>query len=149
MIVFLECRRPRFHSWVRKICGRRDRLPTPVILGFPGGSAGKESACNVEDLGSIPGTGRSPGEGNSYPLQYSCLENSMDCIVHGVAKSWTQLSYFQFQEMTLIKKKLGLKSSLYHFFFVTFYGCFTLLCFDFFICKTELLRCISEDFCED
>jgi len=52
--------------------------------GFPGGSAGKESTCNAGDLGSIPGLGRYPGEGNSYPLQYSGLENSMDCIVHGV-----------------------------------------------------------------
>ena len=59
-----------------------------VSLGFPGGSVGKESACNVGDLGSISGLGRSPGEGNSYPLQYSGLENSLDCIVHGVAKSW-------------------------------------------------------------
>ena len=49
---------------------------------FPGGSAGKESSCNVGDLGSIPGLEKSPGEGNSYPLQYSGLENSMDCIVH-------------------------------------------------------------------
>ena len=48
------------------------------MLGFPGGSDGKESACNAEDLGSIPGSGRSPGEGNGNPLQYSCLENSMD-----------------------------------------------------------------------
>ena len=55
--------------------------------GFPGGSDDKESACNEGDLGSIPGLGRSPGEGNSYPLQYSGLENSMDCIVHGVTKS--------------------------------------------------------------
>ena len=55
-------------------------------MGFPGGSDGKESACNAGDLGSVPGLGRSPGEGNGYPLQY-CLENSMDCIVHGVAKS--------------------------------------------------------------
>ena len=62
---------------------RRDRLPTPVFLGLPGGSSSKESACNVGDLGSIPGLGRSPGEVNSYPLQYSGLENSMDCIVHG------------------------------------------------------------------
>ena len=46
--------------------------------GFPGGSEGKESACNAGDLGSIPGLGRSPGEGNGYPLQYSCLENSVD-----------------------------------------------------------------------
>ena len=84
-----------FNSWVRKIPWKRDRLPTPVFSGFPGGSAGKESACNVEDLCSIPGLGRSPGEGNSYPLHYSGLENSKDCIVHGVAKSQTQLSNFQ------------------------------------------------------
>ena len=62
--------------------------------GFPGGSDDKESACNARDLGSIPGLGRSPGEGNSYPLQYSGLENSMDCIVHGVAKSQTRLNDF-------------------------------------------------------
>ena len=57
--------------------------------GFPGSSAGKESACNVGDLGSIPGLGRSPGEGKGYPLQYCGLENSMDCIVHGVTESDT------------------------------------------------------------
>ena len=74
---------------------RRDRLPTPVLLGFPCGSAGKESACNTGDLGSIPGLGRFPGEGKGYPLQYSGLENSMDCIVHGVTKSRTRLSDFQ------------------------------------------------------
>ena len=62
--------------------------------GFPDSSAGKESACNAGVLGSIPGLGRSPGEGNRYPLQYSGLENSMDCIVHGVAKSRIQLSDF-------------------------------------------------------
>ena len=65
-----------------------------VYQGFPGGSASKESACNVGDLGLIPGLGRSPGEGNSYPLQYSGLENSMDSVVHEVAKSQTQLSGF-------------------------------------------------------
>ena len=58
------------------------------------GSAGKESACNAGDLGSIPGLGRSPGEGKDYPLQYSDLENSMDCIVHGDAKRGKQLSNF-------------------------------------------------------
>ena len=63
-----------------------------MATGFPCGSAGKESACNVGDLGLIPGLGRSPGEGHGYPLQYSGLENSMDCIVHGVAKSQTPLS---------------------------------------------------------
>ena len=65
-------------------------------MGFPGGSAGKESACNAGDLGSIPGLGRSPGKGNGYPLQYSGLENSMDYIVHGVTKSRTRLSDFHF-----------------------------------------------------
>ena len=59
-----------------------------LTLGFPGGSAGKESACNEGDLASVPGLGRSPVKGKGYPLQYSGLKNSMDCIVHGVAKSW-------------------------------------------------------------
>ena len=63
-------------------------------MGFPDGSACKESTCNVGDLGSIPGLGRSLGEGNGYPLQHSGLENSMDCIVYGVTKSWTRLSDF-------------------------------------------------------
>ena len=68
----------------------------PVFLGFPGGSLVKESACNVGDLGLISGLGRSPGGGNGYPLQYSGLENSMDCIDHGVAESRTRLSDFHF-----------------------------------------------------
>ena len=75
-----------FDSFVGRIPWRRDRLPTPVFLGFPWLSAGKESAYNAGDLGLIPGLGRSPGEGKGYPLQYSGLENSMD---HGVTKSWT------------------------------------------------------------
>ena len=66
---------PLFNFWVRKIPWRRDKLPTPVFLGFPGGSVGKESACNAGDLGSIPGLGRLPGGGHGNPLQYSCLEN--------------------------------------------------------------------------
>ena len=70
--------------------------PTPVFLDFPCGSAGKESVCNAGDLGSIPGLGRCPGEGNGYPLQYFGLENSMDCIVHGVTKSRMWLSNFHF-----------------------------------------------------
>ena len=61
----------------------------PLFLGFPAGSAGKESACHAGDLGLIPGLGISPGEGKGSPLQYSGLENSGDCIVHGVTKSWT------------------------------------------------------------
>ena len=75
LIAHLQHRRPQFDSWDGKICWRRDRLLTPVFLGFPGGSAGKESACNAGDLGSIIGLGRSPGEGKGYPLQYSGLEN--------------------------------------------------------------------------
>ena len=66
-------------------------------LSFPGGSGSKESTCNVRDQGSIPGLGRSPGEENGNPLQYSCLENSTNrggwwATVHGVTKSWTQLN---------------------------------------------------------
>ena len=56
------------------------------FTGFPGGSAGKESACNTGDLGSVPGLGRSLGQGNGYPLQYSGLENSMDCIFMGLQR---------------------------------------------------------------
>ena len=63
-------------------------------MGFPCGSAGKGSTCNAGDLGSIPGLGRSPGEGKGYPLQYSGLENSMDYTVHEVPKSQTRLSNF-------------------------------------------------------
>ena len=66
------------------------------IRSFPGGSAGNESACNDGDLGSIPVLGRSPGEGNGYPLQYYGLENSMDPIVHGVAKSQREVNDFHF-----------------------------------------------------
>ena len=84
----------RFNSWVRQTCWKRHRPPAPVFLGFPGGSAGKESSGNAGDLGSIRGLGRSPGEGNGYPLQYPGLENSMECIVHGVTMSWTRLSHF-------------------------------------------------------
>ena len=67
------------------------------MRGFPGNSDGKESTCSAGDLDSIPGSGRSPGEGNGYPLQYSFLENSTDrkawqATVYGVTKSWTQLS---------------------------------------------------------
>ena len=72
------------------------KLPGLGIMGFPDGSDGKESACNAGDPGLILESGRSPGEGNGNPLQYSCLENSMDreawwATVHGIAKSQTQL----------------------------------------------------------
>ena len=70
------------------------------------GSAGKESTCSVEDLGSIPGLGRSPGEGKGYPLQYSGLKNSMDYIVHGVAKSKTGLNNFHLHFHRILKENV-------------------------------------------
>ena len=73
--IHLQCRRLRFDFWIRKFPWRRDRLPTPVFLGFSGGSDGKESACSMGDLGLIPGLGRSPGGGHGNPLQYSSAEN--------------------------------------------------------------------------
>ena len=69
------------------------------FLGFSCGSAGKESVYNGGDLCSIPGLGRFPGEGNGSPLQYSGLENSMDCIVHEVTKSQTRMNDFHFQRV--------------------------------------------------
>ena len=94
--IHLQHRRPQFNFSVGKSHWRRDRLPTPVFLGFPWDSAGKEFACNAGDLDLIPGFGRSPGIGKGHPLQYSGLENSMDCVVPGVAKSLTQLRNFHF-----------------------------------------------------
>ena len=88
--VMLSNQRMRLMRWFRSNTNEIS------YQGFPGGSAGKELTCNVGDLGSIPGLGRSPGEGKGYPLQYSGLENSMDCIVHGVTKSWIWLSNFHF-----------------------------------------------------
>ena len=86
-------------------------------MGFPRGSAGKESACNAGDLGLMPGLGRSPGEGKGYQLQYSGLENSMDCIVHRVAKSRTRLrgSHFTCESPCLLiftRAELSIKQSL-------------------------------------
>ena len=79
-------------KWQQCIQNAREGIRNATLyelLGFPCGSVGKESACNAGDPSSIPGSGRSPGEGNCYPLQYSGLENSMDCIVHGVPESDT------------------------------------------------------------
>ena len=86
---------------MRKCCQyyqRKKKYLSIILFTVPGGSDGKESACNARDPGLIPGLGRSPGEGNGNPLQYSCLENPIDggawwAAVHGVAKSWTRLSY--------------------------------------------------------
>ena len=88
-------------------------------MGFPGGSDGKESACDAGGLGLIPGWGRSPGEGNGYPLQYSCLENSMyrgawEAIVHGVASQICNYTFIGFMETIVIIPLLfafGIKNS--------------------------------------
>ena len=84
---------------------RKDRLLPPVFLGFPCGSAGQEATWNAGDLGSIPGLGRSSGEGKGYPLQYSGLKNSTNCIVHGVAESDTTewLSNIHFSHLELVE----------------------------------------------
>ena len=76
--IHLQCRRPQFDSWVTQIPWRRDRLPTPVFLGFPGDSEDKESACKAGDLGSIPGLGRSSRGGHGNPLRILAWRISMD-----------------------------------------------------------------------
>ena len=84
-------------AWQATVCGvsksQTQLSDFHFHLDFPGGSAGKESTCKEGDLASIPGLGRSPGGGNSYPLQYSGLENSTDCIVYGVATEPPTLSF--------------------------------------------------------
>ena len=82
-----------------------------TFYGLPRGSAGKESAYNAGDLALIPGLGRCPGEGKGYPLQHSGLENSMDCIVHGVAKSWTQRSDFHFTNILYVLSNIFINST--------------------------------------
>ena len=105
------------HNWLPKryLCKFSLSLNLKHIstLSFPGGSEDKASACNAGDQGSTPGMGRSPGEGNSNPLQYSCLENPMDrgawqATVHGVAKSQTRLS--NFTSLSTIGKLRGMIS---------------------------------------
>ena len=88
----LKCREWTFRHRVGQTESSTDICSTCSTWGFPGGSAGKESACNARDPGSIPGLGRSPGEGHGNPLQYSCLENPMDrgvwqATVNAVPKS--------------------------------------------------------------
>ena len=86
----LQCRRPRFDSWAGKIFCRRDRLPIPGFSGLPGRSDIKESTYNVGDPSLIPGSGRSPGEGNGHPLQYSWLEKPM-----AIGAWWASVHGFQ------------------------------------------------------
>ena len=99
---------PAMQETLVRFLGREDPLEKgqathSSILGLPLWLAGKESACNAGDLGSIPGLERSPGEGKGYPFQYSGLENSMDCIIHGVPKSRTRLSDFRFHSVSKFK----------------------------------------------
>ncbi len=112
----LASRKSRFDPWIRKIPWRRNRLPTPVFLGFPCGSA-KESSCNAGDLGLIPGLGRSPGEGKGYPLQCSGLENSMDCISMGLQRVGHWLSDFHFQENVSWKLLLSIHEQRWNLIF--------------------------------
>ena len=113
--------------------------PSPVFLGFPCGSAGKEFFCNAGDLGLIPGSGRSPGEGKGYPLQYSGLENSMGCIGHEVSKSWTQLNNFHTSCIHLGSPNV--LQRFYNFFKKLWFSIFEpiLLC----MCAKSLQSCLS------
>ena len=98
-----QCRRHkrhRFSSWVRKMSWSRDRLSIPVFLGFLCESAGKESTCSEGDLGSIPVLGRFLGEWKGYPLQYSDLENPMDCTVPGAHKEPDMTERFSLTSLT-------------------------------------------------
>ena len=102
---------PRFYHLTNSTCNLNTFLPTR----FPGGSDDKVSACNAGDLGSVPGLGRSPGEGNGNPLQFSCLENPMDrgawwATVHGVAKSRTRLNDFFFSPLDISSLREGIIS---------------------------------------
>ena len=97
LVAQLQCMRPQFNSWVGKIAWRGDRVPTPVFLGFPCVSNGKESTCNVGDLGLILGLERSPGRGHGNHSSTPAWRILMDreawgATVHGVTKSWTRLS---------------------------------------------------------
>ena len=94
-----------FKSWIRGLSW--------WFRGFLKDSAGKESACNAGHLGLIPGLGRSSGEGNGYPLQNSGLENSMDCIVHGVTNGQTGLSDFHFDFLVVLRLPWWLSGRLH------------------------------------
>ena len=104
--IHLQCRRPWFDSWVGKISWRRDRLPTQVFLGFPMAqlvtSPPTMRETRVRSLGWEDPPYPRPEKGKPTPLQYSGLENSMDCMVHGFTKSRTRLSDFHF---TLLEKE--------------------------------------------
>ena len=95
----------RFLDWEDLL--KKGKAAHSSILGLPWWLSWKESICNAGNLGSIPGLGRSPGEGKGHPLQYPGLENSMDCMVHKVAKSWTRLSNFHFYFPYGLKQRIA------------------------------------------
>ena len=101
----------KLFPWGGKIRWRRDRLPAPVFLGFPCGSAGKESACHEGDLGSIPGLGRSLGEGKGYPLQYPGLENFMGYAMQSMESQRVEHDQVTF---TFSDEQLRLGLEMYH-----------------------------------
>ena len=106
----LQSRRPWFNSWVRKIPYRRDRIPTLVFLGFPGGSDGKESACNGGDLGLILGSQRSPGGGHGNPLQFSWASLVAQMIKNPLGIQETWVWYLGWED--LLKEFLANQSSI-------------------------------------
>ena len=117
----LECRRGK-RIFVVIVVNCTFRYPSMFFQCFPDSSVGKESTYNAGDPSSIPGSGRSARERKGYPLQYSGLENSMNYIVHGVAKSWTQLSDFHFtslhwREFGAVKSPVSRNGTFYYYLF--------------------------------
>ena len=94
-----QYRRHQFNSWVRKICWRRDRLPTPIFLGFPCGLAGKESSCKTGDPSLIPGSGISPGEEIGYPLQYSWASLVAQLVKNPPAMQETPVRFLGWEDL--------------------------------------------------
>ena len=99
----------------------RKGLPQTSVcrVWLPWWLSGKTSTCNAGDPGLIPGSGSSPGEGDDYPLQYPGLENSMDCIVNGVEKSWTRLSHFHFSLCPYVRHSAKYDQHIFALFCIT------------------------------
>ena len=130
--IHLQCKKPGFNSWVGKICRRRERerLPNSMFVGFPCGSAGKESVCNAGDLHSILGLGRFPWRRERVLPEYSGLENSRDCIVLELTKNRTWLSSLHFHFRFNLKAELE-EAKL--FILAIYWECIP-------ICKKKLIR---------
>ena len=121
--ICLQCRRIRFDSWVGKIPWRRDRLPTAVFWGFPEGSDGKESTCNVGDLDSVPGLGRSPGGRHGNPFQYSCLENPLGQTSLVGSSPWGHRKSYTTKWLSTAQHWLYIKVALSPIYFLQVYPC--------------------------